>query len=905
MRKVFIVRPEGGQPRLEHGVALLEKALTTIGYEATLLTDKELPEDYRSLKEPIIYVGIREQSEWIAKLEQSDLLLYNCTAPVGEGFYLGTCAGGGMTVVSGGSATGALYGCLELRDRLLKENAIPREIAFGDAPESSLRGPALGLQKTLIEPPRLTYEYPITPERFPWFYDLPRWEKLLDEMLDYRCNVLYIWSGHPFSSLVRVPDYPEAQEVTDEEMERNIQVFHWLTSEADRRGIWVVLKFYNIHIPYPFAQKHGLEQLQNAPRDITRDYTRKTLAQFVSSFPNIGIMVCLGETLRGTENKVSWFCDTIIPGIRDGVEMGGLKEEPPLILRMHDVDAEALMPRARELYGNLFTEWKFNGEGLTSWLPRGEWQERHRYIESFKAPHIMNVHIVANLEPFRYGSPSFIQKSMIAGHDRLGAVGLHLYPLFYWDWPYSPDKTPERLEQLERDWIWYAAWFRYAWNSRRDPELEREYWIGVLAQKYGSREAGEALLDAYEAGGECAPRILRRFGITEGNRQSMSLGMLMSQLTNDRRYSPNLQLWLSVAYQGERLDDFVKNECAGRIHLGETPYDAIDDIEYYAKLARERAEAAAAHVTCNREEYERIVTDMQAIELMSYSYTEKARAAVEILRYRYTMNEDMTGNSALLEKAREYMHNSLVLYRKLVELTQETYLYANSMQTPQRKIPLPNGQIYGHWSAMLPVYEAEYANFVKHSQELSQGRLPAGAQEAEGEIKPFASADFTIHTPGCEKYQVVKGNSVFNDCEKTIQNMAGEINGLTGIRFSFDKSINKGVALDVEFHEDSRILIAYFNVKGHEWMKPQTLETNTHADARGGLDPVIQNAMKLTGLPGVNIHAFTYGKGRYEIDLGVGAYLVVGVVPADQEIKVRNASMEKESMETLDWMYEE
>ena len=105
---------------------------------------------------------------------------------------------------------GTLYGGLELAERIDREGEIPYEIAFGDAPAYKLRGPVLGLQKTKLEPPRRTYEYPITPDRFPWFYNKEQWAQYLDMMVRNRCNVLYIWSGHPFASLVKVPEYPEA-----------------------------------------------------------------------------------------------------------------------------------------------------------------------------------------------------------------------------------------------------------------------------------------------------------------------------------------------------------------------------------------------------------------------------------------------------------------------------------------------------------------------------------------------------------------------------------------------------------------------------------------------------------------------------------------------------------------------
>lgn len=135
-----------------------------------------------------------------------------------------------------GDDTGTVYGCRELAGRIAREGSLPTNLAFYDAPAFKLRGPCLGLQKTKIEPPRLTYEYPITPDRFPWFYDKELWRVFLDRMVDYRCNVLYLWSGHPFSSLVKLEEYPEALEVSEEEYELNRAMFRWLTEECDRRG---------------------------------------------------------------------------------------------------------------------------------------------------------------------------------------------------------------------------------------------------------------------------------------------------------------------------------------------------------------------------------------------------------------------------------------------------------------------------------------------------------------------------------------------------------------------------------------------------------------------------------------------------------------------------------------------
>src|SRR5678815_2309063 len=107
----------------------------------------------------------------------------------------------------------------------------------------------------------------------------------------------------------------------------------------------------------------------------------------------------------------------------------------------------------RDRYKNLYTEAKFNGEALTYPRPRGTWAQLHQTLAHLGSVQIENVHIMANLEPFRYGSVDFIQQSVIGMHEVMGGNGLHLYPqASYWDWPYSADSVRgKRLLQIERD----------------------------------------------------------------------------------------------------------------------------------------------------------------------------------------------------------------------------------------------------------------------------------------------------------------------------------------------------------------------------------------------------------------------------------------------------------------------
>src|SRR5690606_11893815 len=195
-----------------------------------------------------------------------------------EGFRIAATKNG--LQVEGADPSGALYGALEIADRVRESGEVDFTLDFSDAPEMVLRGSCIGVQKPTYLPGRTVYEYPYTPETFPWFYDKDLWIKYLDNMVENRMNSLYLWNGHPFASLVKLKDYPFAVEVDEETFKKNEEIFRFLTEEANKRGIWVIQMFYNIIVSKPFAEHYDIKT-QDRQRPITpliADYTRKSIA---------------------------------------------------------------------------------------------------------------------------------------------------------------------------------------------------------------------------------------------------------------------------------------------------------------------------------------------------------------------------------------------------------------------------------------------------------------------------------------------------------------------------------------------------------------------------------------------------------------------------------------------------
>ena len=286
-QRVSIVTNKQATNREKYAAEYLQKKLTALGYEVT-------------------------QKKGLT------ITLTNVGNGPAEGYTITKSKKG--FVVSGNDATGVIYGCVELADRIRQKGSLDIETTK-EAPGMVMRGTCIGLQKTVYLPGHAVYEYPYTPENFPWFYDKAEWIKYLDMMVENKMNSLYLWNGHPFASLVKLKDYPFALEVDEETFKKNEEIFSFLTHEADKRGIWVIQMFYNIILSKPFADHYGLKT-QDRHRPITpliSDYTRKSIAAFIEKYPNVGLLVCLGEAMATIEDDVTWMKETIIPGIKEGL----------------------------------------------------------------------------------------------------------------------------------------------------------------------------------------------------------------------------------------------------------------------------------------------------------------------------------------------------------------------------------------------------------------------------------------------------------------------------------------------------------------------------------------------------------------------------------------------------------
>ena len=357
----------------------------------------------------------------------------------------------------------------------------------------------------------------------------------------------------------------------------------------------------------------------------------------------------------------------------------------------------------------------------------------------------------------------------------------------------------------------------------------------------------------------------------------------MSQLINPYRYGLFTLLYNSEGPEGEMLTEYAEKEWKKEKHIGETPVQIIEEVNEHGRKAIALIESASPSIKNNKEEFERIKNDMHIYDALANNYAEKADAALLVLRYKYSNNIND------LEKALPHLEKSLLYFRKLVDLTKNTYLYANSMQTQQRKIPIGgNDGKNKTWEELLPFYESELANFKKNIDSLKSPQ-----KSSTGTNKIFLqNADVTMITMPEGLYDISTGKEPFSDTATYIKDFAKDLKQMHGLKFSKSKQIEKGTVLRFINAKPVKVLVGYFNSKDSKlFLQPPQLETDASANDLGQTEIKIANALIISGMPPVNIHTYTFAAGTNTLRLGKGACLIVGFVDDSQKIPVYDLSL--------------
>ena len=276
-------------------------------------------------------------------------------------------------------------------------------------------------------------------------------------------------------------------------------------------------------------------------------------------------------------------------------------------------------------------------------------------------------------------------------------------------------------------------------------------------------------------------------------------------------------------------------------------------------------------------------------------------AAQQVLNYKWTKD------TKYLDAALPLLEKSLDAWKMLCLLTEETYLYANSMQTAQRRVPI--GGDKGHyktWQEMLPVYEEELENLKVNIEKL---HTPQPASAAH--ILPVRAANVQLTYAGSPVHPEGKTQEVacvplakdallFEGRTERIDTVAPELQAMRALVLNRDTTRIQGTTVEFNCQEPVKMLVGFFVDDDPKWARPPKLETDATGNEYGQAEPVLSNAVNMTGMPTVNIHAYHFGAGHHVINLPKGIIMVAGFTADD--IKPRDASLQGAGDE-IDWLF--
>lgn len=256
------------------------------------------------------------------------------------------------------------------------------------------------------------------------------------------------------------------------------------------------------------------------------------------------------------------------------------------------------------------------------------------------------------------------------------------------------------------------------------------------------------------------------------------------------------------------------------------------------------------------------------------------------------------------------LEKSVSTYKELAALTKGTYLYANSMQTQQRKIPIrgANGT-FKTWEEMLPPFEKELARFKFAVDSIDRlGKQVMKVTVTKEQLHDFA---VDIGEPPVKMYSMYDAVSIFSDTALKIEKMADEISMLHGLKLSWKDQINNGTTIEFGSIKPVKVLVGFFKPqraafsKDSIFLKEPELETNASANDYGQSEIKIANGLVIKGMPPVNIHSYSFPAGVNTLKLAKGICLIVGFVDGKQAIPVYDAGLtETGTKKEIDWLFE-
>lgn len=427
--------------------------------------------------------------------------------------------------VLGGDINGAMYGALQLAENI-SFDGFGGTFNLQESPTIVNRGLKFNLPFDKRSP---TYYGPgLKEDDFPGtvfrnaikdVWDIQFWKHFFDDMALNRLNVIQLWSLHPFTSMIKLPDYPDValQDIQGfngffKKMSIDEKIVFWreVMALAKNRGIQFHFMIWNLYT-YGATGKYGITSDPENPATVP--YMRKSIYKLFETYPDLtGFGVTAGENMgrRSEENKAAWMWDTFGQGMLDFAN-----DHPDrkivFIHRYHQSGAYEVAKNFSKLQAAPNVRFDFSYKYAVAHIygaPQPGWiYTTHGNVPEQLGKLGLKTMLELRNDSFHFlnwGDPDFVREVI----RKIPDEEKYIQGFVYGADGYVPtrnitskaDWAKDGLE-IERQWYMYMLWGRLTYN----PNLSDEVFKNTMKLKYPS--APQNLFSAWANASKAIPKM--------------------------------------------------------------------------------------------------------------------------------------------------------------------------------------------------------------------------------------------------------------------------------------------------------------------------------------------------------------------------------------------------------------
>ena len=567
----------------------------------------------------------------------------------------------------GADEVGAMYGGLDIAEIVRIEGGLDKVSDNVHNPSIARRGIKFNIPLDARTP-----SYDDTGDaaqnNYAEMWNFAFWKEFMDDMARYRYNTLTLWNPHPFPSIVKLPNYPDAAlqdicvttlkptyksgawrdpQFVSPEVLKNLKVVRKMTIDekikfwrqvmeyAKDRGIDIYFITWNV-LMNSVEGKYGITNEQDNPRTIT--YLRECVRETVLTYPLLaGIGVTAGENMKNRNDEFDrekWLWKTYGMGILDAK-----KQQPNRKVRfIHRVWNTGL--------GKIMADFAANYPD--SFEIGFKYARAHMY-SSTKPPFCKL--LLKEMEPyevkcwwnlrnddifnFRWGDPKYVRAFLSNLPAKEQTAGYHMGSDGYvWGREFTSlePQAPRALE-IKKHWYKFMLWGRLGY----DLNLKRDFFEKVLLWRF-SETQGLPVYDAWATASKIIP-LVNRF-----HWRNWDFMWAVEGCIDQRKGFHTVRDFIETKPMQDSglmsIPEYVEKHLANEPMTGMTPVQVAEELRNYADESLKQLVSIRRQVKGTGGELRVTLADIEAMSHLGNYYALKILGAVELHLFEKSKNQE-------------------------------------------------------------------------------------------------------------------------------------------------------------------------------------------------------------------------------------------------------------------------